>query len=54
MDEANDGVLDYFLLPPGKLRGVSLPLGERNPANVLAYRHETFDEVIESLMRIKP
>lgn len=54
MDEANDGVLDYFLLPPNKLRGVSLLLGERNPANVLAYQHETFDEMIKALTRTKP
>jgi DNA invertase Pin-like site-specific DNA recombinase len=54
MDEANDAVLDYFLLRPKKLRGVSLLLGERNPANVLAYRHETFDEMIDALMRAKP
>jgi hypothetical protein len=54
MDEADDGVLDYFVLPPEKLQRVSLLLGERNPANVLANRHETFGDMIDALMCTKP
>ena len=46
MDEANDGVWEYFLLPPEKVPGVSLLVGERNPTNINAYGLESLDEVV--------
>ena len=50
MDEANEAILEYYLLPPAKLRGATLLLGERNPANVTDYRLDTFEEVIEGVL----
>jgi DNA invertase Pin-like site-specific DNA recombinase len=57
MDEDNDGILEYYVLPPAKLHGTTLVLKEKHPANVSAYRCETLDDAITSIRRrtkIKP
>jgi hypothetical protein len=51
MDEANDCVLEYLVLPPTVLVGISLPLGERNPANVNQFRCKSFEHAISVIVR---
>jgi hypothetical protein len=51
MDEANESIFEYLVLPPAKLPEVSLPLSEKNPANVIACCYETLTEVIGIILR---
>jgi hypothetical protein len=53
MDEANESIFEYLVLPPAKLPGTSLPLSEKNPANVNAYCYDTLDDVTEIILRHK-
>jgi hypothetical protein len=46
-------ILDYFVLPPARLPGVSLSRGAQSPANINNRSHPTLDEVIEAIMRFK-
>jgi hypothetical protein len=53
MDEANESIFEYLVLPPAKLPGTSLPLSEKNPANVNAYCYDSLDDVIKIILRQK-
>jgi hypothetical protein len=46
MDEGNVCVLDYLVVPPARLTGISIPVGMQNPANVYASFLGTVREVI--------
>jgi hypothetical protein len=53
MDDANESILDYLVMPPARLQGIAIPIGMHNPANVNAKFIGTLDEVIEKIEKFK-
>jgi hypothetical protein len=51
MDDANEGILEYFVLPPAKLTGTTLLVADKNPANVNDHRCASFEEAINVVIR---
>lgn len=53
MDEGNVSVLDYLIVPPARLPGISVPVGVQNPANVNAIFLGAVDEVISAIEKYR-
>jgi hypothetical protein len=47
--EANDNIIDYFLLPTAQMTGPRRRFSENNRAGLDAYRDETIDALMVSL-----
>lgn len=53
MDEHNQEVMSYLVLPPARLTGAFLLLGERTPGNVNKDQLATLEEATEAVLRFK-